>query len=549
MRIVPLSCLLMLGCATGIDKSPSIHSETGAIADSGSPGSTDTGADTDLDDDGFFADQDCDDTDPTIHPEADEVCGDGVDNDCSGAADDGCPESLSTASASLMGERPGDRAGASLAPAGDVNGDGWPDLIVGARKHSEGGVQAGRAYVVFGPIPEEARVLTDLPGVTIDGTADGDGTGRVVTGLGDLDGDGFDEVMVTADEADADRWTNAGRAHVFDGATLAASDGRVSVDHAMTTLGGRSNYSWLGVGVTASPDVDGDGIQDVWVGASGDKAGAPSAGTVFLFSGADLVSDVPNEADVGEAILELQGTEEGAYVGARHAAVGDLDGDGRSELVLGAYLASPNGDSSGAVMVFSGGETGVLTVDDAWVTWSGDAPGDRLGSDVSAAGDVNGDGHSDLWIGAERVDIANADAGAALLVYGGPGIDGSSGAVGGIWAARILGAEANQGLGEAVDGSMDIDEDGVPDVVLGTPNAGLNIEGGAHLVYGPVDGTVDIDTRADRHWVGVAPDDRAGWQTRVGGDLLGTGQQTIVLSSWESDRSGRDAGEVYILGM
>ncbi len=551
MRSMSLYFLLISGCAVGTVKSGVEDSNgdgitTGTI-DSGDTGSTGTTTPEDLDNDGFFSDEDCDDTDPTIHPDADELCGDGVDNDCSGTADGGCPESLADATASLLGERTGDRAGGSLALAGDVNGDGNPDLLVGAREYSSGGDQLGRAYVVFGPLPAEARVLTDLPGVAIEGVQAGGGTGKVVAGLGDLDGDGLDEVMVTSDVADTDRFDNTGMLHVFEGATLASGAAVLDVDDATTTWSGRSAYSWLGVGVTAAPDLDGDGIRDVWVGASNDRAGAPGGGTVFLLSGADLM-DVDTDPDLGAAIAEINGTEEDAYVGAAHAVPGDLDGDGVDDFVLGIYLSAANGDSSGKVAVFSGDVTGTLTEADAGTTWTGDS-GDRLGCAISTAGDRNNDGYVDLWIGADRVDVSNADAGAAFLVLGGPSLAERSGSMSSAWDARLLGASAGQGLGNTLDGALDVDGDGNNDLVLGTPQAGLNVEGSVSLVVGAVEGTEDIGDRADRVWQGVNPEDRAGWRTRFGGDLLGTGQATVVLSAWESDRSGQDAGEVYILGL
>lgn len=553
MRLLSASLLLLAGCAPTIEKSvltdPLAEStgETGIeLDDTGTTdGTTDPEADEDAD--GFTAGEDCDDTDPDIHPGADEVCGDNLDNDCDDVVDEECAESLSATNAALLGERAGDRAGASVASAGDVNGDGQVDLIVGAREYSSGGQQLGRAYVVFGPIAPEARVLSDQPGITIEGTQLGGGTGKRVSGLGDLDGDGLGEIMVTSDVADSSDWENTGMLHIFDGATLSGGDSVITTDTAVGTVSGRSNYNWLGGSIARSPDLNGDGVLDVWVAGSGDRAGAAAGGAVFLLSGADLLDDRAEDA-LDTAIVEILGTEESAYIGASQASVGDLTGDGLSDYALGVYLSSANGDSSGKVTLFSGTAEGTVTTDDAWVTWTG-AAGDRLGCAVSTAGDQNNDGYADLWIGADRVDVSNADAGAALLVYGGPELDRTTGSIDPVWDARLLGDRAGQGLGHTLDGTRDVDGDGRNDLVLGTPLAGLNVEGAVALVVGTVEGSADIADRASHTWTGVNPEDRAGWQAQMGGDLLGTGQETVVVSAWESDRAGQDAGEVYIIAL
>ena len=549
MRCVPLSLLLLVGCVRTEGKV--IQSVDGvAGTDSGDPGTTGgtDGADDpqDLDNDGFLSDVDCNDADPAVYPGAEEVCDDGIDNDCDGVPDDGCPTSLSEAPASLLGERSGDRAGASFAPAGDVDGDGHLDLLVGAREHSSSGTEEGRAYLVFGPIPRETRVLSDLPGITIDGVEDGGGTGKVVSGVGDLDGDGLDDVVVTSDEADTDRWTNGGLVHFFSGATLVESDGALTVAQADATWGGRNNYGWLGVGISTTEDTDGDGIVDVWIGGSGDRGGASSGGAVFLLSGADMTA-AEGLQDLQGALTEVVGDEEGVYLGAAIASPGDLDGDGLADVVLGAHLSGRAGESSGLVAVVSGEQRGVVTLEDAAVMWTGDALGDRLGASVSPAGDHDQDGYVDVWVGASRVDVANADAGAAMLVSGGPDLVATSGSIGEVWTARVLGTSAGAGLGQALDGRTDIDGDGSTDLVVGMPEAGLNAEGMAGFLYGPIEGSVDVADGAAHQWIGAGLEDRAGWKVRATGDLLGTGGATLVVSSWESDRSGQDAGEVYLL--
>lgn len=564
MRQSSLLTLLLAGCLQTENK-PTSHEDslfvdTGDTADPGAPedtgdtgGPEDTAEPTDADGDGFDVETDCDDDDAAVNPDAPEECGDGIDNDCSGEIDETCPRSLSEADASLMGERTDDYAGASVSPAGDINGDGHADLLVGARNHDVSGGREGAAYVVFGPLPRERRVLTDLPGVRVVGVESAAGTGKLVRSVGDVDGDGLHDVMVSTDEGDGGGYTNNGLVHLFTGAQLAASVGEdLQTTQATATWHGPSNYGWLGVGITPAGDVDGDGRDDIWMGASGDKQGNRAAGAVYLLTATELSSAAVGDGNstpilTDATTVQLVGDEERAYLGAQLAGGLDLNSDGVPDLVVGVNLASRNGDGSGEVRVLLGGATGTVLSSEVDIVLVGDQTGDQAGSAVSPAGDMNADGHDDLWVGAARVDTSNADAGAVYLLHGGPDFGDREGLLGDAWDARLLGGSAGDGLGTIVSGGEDINADGIPDVLCGTPTSGNTVQGALTLVVGPVTGSMDVGDGANRTWLGVASEDRAGQAVGFGGDLFADGTQTLLVSAWESDRSARDAGEVYVL--
>lgn len=518
--------------------------------DSGDTGETGTTEPVDADGDGFTADEDCDDTDELVFPGAEEVCGDGIDNNCDARTDEACPIALADADAVLLGERSNDYAGYAVSTVGDVNGDGFDDLVVGAYRHNASGAQEGAAYVVFGPVPSEVRVLGDLPGVKLSGVTAREGAGKMVRGIGDIDGDGLEDILVGANEADSDRFDSVGWAALFTGAQLSEASGELSLEDAQVIVEGPTAYSWLSGAITPAGDVDLDGVPDVWISATGARAGAHAGGEVYLFTGAQLAASVGSgRLSVADATTTLRGTEEGAYFGAKVLSPGDLDGDGIDDVVVGVPLSSRSQASAGRIYVFSGASRGVVEDVDADAILNAASGGDALGASLAAAGDMTGDGIADLWVGANRVDTAYADAGAAYLVPGGSALFGAPQSIDDVWQVRLLGAAAGDGLGASLAGGVDLDGDGIHDLVAGMPNRGTSREGAVAVVSGAVNSTVDVLDAAIAVYVGESSDDRAGFEVALGEDLLGAGGPTLVVSSWEADRSAQDAGAVYLLGL
>jgi hypothetical protein len=345
--------------------------------------------------------------------------------------------------------------GWGLAPAGDVNGDGFADLVVSERRGSPGGrIDAGAAHVYLG----SAAGIASAPSVTIEGVNANDLFGNSVAAAGDVNGDGWADVVVCASLGDAMGFVDVGTCSVFHGgrttiasspaavlpfAFRAAGAGDVNGDrlsdlllgNPSATIAGRTRagaaYVLLGnaTGITTTPqvalegtfaddafgypagagDVNGDGYSDVAVGASGaDPGGRMNAGSISLFAGSSTGA-------ASRTTTVLEGLVAGELFGIVLANAGDTNSDGYSDLIVGVSNAA----STGRAFVFSGSALGYAL---APRTLLGENAGDRFGVSVAGIGDCNGDGSTDVVVGADRASPSGiSNAGVASVFQGAAG--------------------------------------------------------------------------------------------------------------------------------
>jgi hypothetical protein len=281
--------------------------------------------------------------------------------------------------------------GNSVASAGDVNHDGFADVIIGAEDNSAAGFQAGRAYIYFG----EAN-MDNSADVIFTGEAGLDNFGHCVSSAGDVNHDGFSDVIVGAYLNDGGG-SDAGRAYLYFGGA--------SMDNVADVIfTGEASLGRFGTGVSSAGDVNHDGFSDVIVGAS---LGGNAAGRAYLYLGGARMDNI--------ADIILNGEASGGAFGTSVSAAGDVNHDGFSDVIIGAYWNNAGGFNAGRAYLYFGG-TRMDNIAD--VIFTGEASSDLLGLSVSSAGDVNYDGFSDVIIGACGNSAVGFEMGRAYVYAG-----------------------------------------------------------------------------------------------------------------------------------
>ncbi len=313
-------------------------------------------------------------------------------------------DELGSAGVAILGQQSGEAVGCSVAGGGDMNEDGYDDIIVGAYGVDS---EAGAVYLGYGPITS-VRYL-DTMDIELTGEAAGDNAGWAVAMAGDLDGNGADDVLIGA-QSESTVATEAGAAYVLYG-PITTGVGLGSADAKLT---GEAAWDYAGYSVSPAGDVDGDGLGDVLVGARYEDSGGGAAGAVYL-----LLGPVSGTASLSTAHAKLLGGGESETAGNAIAPMGDIDSDGYGDIAIGAVGRAEQGTNTGVVYVITGPITGTITITDT--TWSqvdGSAAGDKLGYAVAGGQDVDGDGLPDLIVGAPYEDGNGTSSGTASLFSG-----------------------------------------------------------------------------------------------------------------------------------
>jgi len=397
----------------------------------------------------------------------------------------------STPSWSYTGDISNGELGFAVAAAGDLNGDGYGDVAVGAPQYG-GAHNVGRVLVFFG----SSAGLPAVPSAVIDGDQGGAGFGAALAGAGDVNGDGYDDLLVgqpyyQKTAINGIRYAS-GRAFLYLGgpAGLSATPAAILEPE---TFGGNFGFSVAGTG-----DLDGDGLADIIVGNPMFDIVAPGSdnqGRVYVYRGSSNgVDTTPVWTATGPQIHSL--------FGVSVAGAGDVNGDGYRDVVVGARTwssvintSSDYESDEGLVEVFLGSGSGLGT-SPGW-TAQGPAAGSNFGISVSGGADVNGDGFSDILVGASSVSHGEYNEGQVVVFYGSAA--GPAASPG--WAAESNQGAANFGLTVAFAG--DVNGDTLDDILIGTQDYhdGFMQDGGAFLYEGSPTGNLPPHAHAGQYAV------------------------------------------------
>ena len=408
----------------------------------------------------------------------------------------------------INGETPKSLSGTTVSSAGDVNGDGLDDLIILSlydkddRNNSD---EASRTYVVFGKINGTAvdlsKIKSNSDGFVINGEKGETISGISASSAGDVNGDGLDDLIIGSHWADFAGNIGAGKSFVVFGKTntTAVNLSDIASGTGGFVINGENTYDSSGISVSSAGDVNGDGLDDLIIGAYGANGFEGKSFVVFGKNDTNAINLSTIESGTGGFAINNDITaDSGAGAGASVSSAGDVNGDGLDDLIVGAYQAdlTDSANTGKSYVVFGKADTDAINLSNivtgtGGFVINGENAEDKSGASVSSAGDVNGDGLDDLIIG------TYSNTGKSFVVFGkaDTATVNLSNITSGTGGFVINGEKAGDQSGHSVSSAGDVNGDGLDDLIVGAPLADPDNNtnaGKSFVVFGKTD-TKSVD--------------------------------------------------------
>lgn len=463
------------------------------------------------------------------------------------------------------------RAGQIVAYAGDVNNDGYNDVMIGSPLADFGGNDRGQGYVIFGDDALAANYTLNTlgaQGFTVTGASNGDRLSNGLSGAGDFNADGYSDVIFGAPRGDTGG-SNRGEVPVIYGDNSLGGTSIVTppVSSGEFMLRGTSNGDQAGFAVGTAGDVNGDGIADLIVSSPNGDPGGSNRGEVSIVFGqtSSLAGSTIPLNTLGSGGVTINGINNGDRIGSSVYSAGDVNGDGYDDIIIGAQFAEDAGSNRGeAYVVFGSASIGGTTINLSSLGTQGfiihgTTNNDRLGFSVKTAGDINGDGYDDVIIGAPLADPNGNSSGQTYVVLGsavglaGLDIDASSILS---YGFRLNGVSAGDRAGQSVSSAGDVNADGYDDLIIGAPfeDPGGSNRGQTYIVYGKESGwlgsTIELSSLDGTNGYkidGINNNDRSGFSVSNLGDVNGDGFDDVVIGAYLADPNGSNSGQSYVV--
>jgi hypothetical protein len=424
-----------------------------------------------------------------------------------------------TASRTLESNQASAQMGFSVSSAGDVNGDGYSDVIVGAYLYDNGQTDEGAAFVYHG----SASGLSTTASFQVESNQASAYMGVSVSSAGDVNGDGYSDVIVGAHQYDNGQ-TNEGAAFVYHGSASGLST------TASSLLESNQASAYMGWSVSSAGDVNGDGYSDVIIGATYYDNGQTNEGAAFVYHGSS--SGLSTTAS-----FQVESNQASAYMGRSVSSAGDVNGDGYSDVIVGAYLYDNGQTDEGAAFVYHGSATGLSTTASSQL--ESNQAGAEMGFSVSSAGDVNGDGYSDVIVGAYLYDNGQTNEGAAFVYHG------SATGLSTTASFQVESNQASANMGYSVSSAGDVNGDGYSDVIVGAYgyDNGQTDEGAAFVYHGSAGGlstTASFQVESNQAYAYM------GWSVSSAGDVNGDGYSDVIVGAFYYDNGQTNEGAAFV---